>query len=150
MEDTAAKNTRTADMAMTTAKKALKVADRALKGGGAPAAAPAPVEEMIVHQGPIEGGPSTEQIMEHVRVRVIDLVNEHIGDKFATDRRLEEAMRAVDTMPAIQEDLREVRSLCLEVRTPESNHPNPTSLALTPLSRPIWIFGGDRAAAGAP
>lgn len=117
IQETTVKNTRTADMAMNTAQKALKVADRALKGGGGggPPAPGPPVEEMIVHQGPIEGsGPSTAQIMEHVKVRVIDLVNEHIGDKFATDRRLEEAMRCVEAMPEIEIELREVKSLCRE------------------------------------
>jgi len=103
------KNTRSADRALTAAEKAMRAAERVLKGGGAPASSAAPVEEpehVVVSQG---SGPSTEQIMEHVRVRVIDLVNEHIGDKFATDRRLEEAMQAVEAMPQLQSEITTMR-----------------------------------------
>ena len=84
---------RSADLALTVAEKAMRAAERALKGGSAPASSPVPgsilsvpdplwlslcpfsgsqcplaVEEpepVVVSQG---GGPSTEQIMEHVRV----------------------------------------------------------------------------------
>jgi len=136
------KSQRASDRAGDQADKALKVAQRALKGGGGGGGAPigtssAPevelaLESMIVHQGPIVTGiggvtppatgiagmshlgPTTEQIMEHVRVRVVDLVNEHIGDKFATDHRLERAMRAVEVMPEVQDELQEVRRFCQE------------------------------------
>ena len=39
---------------------------------------------------------STEQIMEHVRIRATEICNEHIGDKFASDKLAEQAKLALN------------------------------------------------------
>lgn len=98
-------------------RAAREAADAAAKGAAdmaaldAEAAAKAAEEEAARLQAiedaknqPLEAPPlTTAQIMEHVQVRVNEIVNEHMGDKFAADKLAQKAALALREVQQLKE-----------------------------------------------